>query len=95
MVGKFAVNAVSLFAETLPATAEAPSAARISNKEAAVTAPEHGDSHAEQWSVDGIVDELTRLLLTDRRTSKVINPALIVADQLIEQGALASASPEK
>ncbi|KAJ1904090.1 hypothetical protein LPJ81_002698 [Coemansia sp. IMI 209127] len=94
-LGKFAVNAVSLFADTLPATAEAPSAARLSNNEAAITAPEHGDSHAGQWSVDGIVDELTRLLLTDRRTSKVINPALIVADQLIEQGALASASPER
>ncbi|KAJ2215339.1 hypothetical protein EV179_002287 [Coemansia sp. RSA 487] len=95
--GKFAVKAVSSYADTLPPTSEASLAAKSSssNQEAAATASEQSVSHSGQWSVDGIVDELTRLLLTDRRTSKVINPALIVADQLIEQGALAAASPEK
>ncbi|KAJ2195584.1 hypothetical protein GGH18_001879, partial [Coemansia sp. RSA 530] len=53
------------------------------------------DSSAQpEWGVDGIVAELTRLLLTDRQTSKIINPALIVADQLIEQGALLAAAPD-
>ncbi|KAJ1667984.1 hypothetical protein EV178_000918 [Coemansia sp. RSA 1646] len=96
-LGKFAVKAVSSYADTLPPTSEASLAAKSSssNQEAAATASEQSVSHSGQWSVDGIVDELTRLLLTDRRTSKVINPALIVADQLIEQGALAAASPEK
>ncbi|KAJ1773021.1 hypothetical protein LPJ74_000972 [Coemansia sp. RSA 1843] len=90
-------GAVSSYADTLPPTSEASLAAKSSssNQEAAATASEQSVSHSGQWSVDGIVDELTRLLLTDRRTSKVINPALIVADQLIEQGALAAASPEK
>ncbi|KAJ2757077.1 hypothetical protein GGI19_000318 [Coemansia pectinata] len=46
------------------------------------------------WTVDGIIAELTRLLLTDKQTSKLINPALIVSDQLIEQGALLAASPD-
>ncbi|KAJ2382040.1 hypothetical protein H4S02_005934, partial [Coemansia sp. RSA 2611] len=46
------------------------------------------------WTVDGIIAELTRLLLTDKQTSRLINPALIVSDQLIEQGALLAASPK-
>ncbi|KAJ2852422.1 hypothetical protein IWW36_000309 [Coemansia brasiliensis] len=46
---------------------------------------------AAQWDVNGLVAELTRLLHTDKRTSKIINPTLIVADQLIEQGALLAA----
>lgn len=44
------------------------------------------------WTADGIVEELTRLLQTDKRTSKLINPALIFTDRLIEQGVLANAS---
>ncbi|KAJ2664216.1 hypothetical protein IWW48_000985 [Coemansia sp. RSA 1200] len=105
-LGKFAVKAVALHADALSPTSEDVSATRDSSKDAAATAPvgneakekeeeskvEQGDFHTDKWSVDGIVGELTRLLLTDRRTSKVINPALIVADQLIEQGALVSAS---
>ncbi|KAJ2503722.1 hypothetical protein GGH96_000062 [Coemansia sp. RSA 1972] len=64
----------------------------------AETLPETGATVAAsaqpEWGVDGIVAELTRLLLTDRQTSKIINPALIVADQLIEQGALLAAAPD-
>ncbi|KAJ2662380.1 hypothetical protein IW148_002947 [Coemansia sp. RSA 1199] len=63
----------------------------------AETLPETGATVAAsaqpEWGVGGIVAELTRLLLTDRQTSKIINPALIVADQLIEQGALLAAAP--
>ncbi|KAJ2384296.1 hypothetical protein H4S02_004881 [Coemansia sp. RSA 2611] len=63
----------------------------------AETLPETGatveDGAQSEWGVDGIVAELTRLLLTDRRTSKLINPALSVADQLVEQGALLAAAP--
>ncbi|KAJ1959511.1 hypothetical protein GGI12_004299 [Dipsacomyces acuminosporus] len=78
-LGKFAVNAVIAYAKTLPATDEAPE-----------TTAEHKTHWL--WSADGMVGELARLLLTDKRTSKIINPALIVADQLIEQGALMKAS---
>ncbi|KAJ2556723.1 hypothetical protein EV175_001812, partial [Coemansia sp. RSA 1933] len=98
-LGKFAVNAVSLYADTLPPPPNEVSSATKSsigeNGAADATASGQDDSRAEQWNVDGVINELTRLLLTDRRTSKVINPALIVADQLVEQGALASASPER
>ncbi|KAJ2314859.1 hypothetical protein IWW52_004176, partial [Coemansia sp. RSA 2704] len=63
----------------------------------AETLPETGatveDGAQPEWGVDGIVAELIRLLLTDRRTSKLINPALGVADQLVEQGALLAAAP--
>ncbi|KAJ1992858.1 hypothetical protein EDC05_002490 [Coemansia umbellata] len=86
-LGKFAVNAVSKYADTLP-SAEAASPAVDG-----ATAPEEEEEQLG-WSADGIVGELTRLILTDRMTSKMINPALVVADQLVEQGALALASPE-
>ncbi|KAJ2163032.1 hypothetical protein GGF46_000218 [Coemansia sp. RSA 552] len=55
--------------------------------------PGLGDTAAGSGA-DGLVNELTRLLMTDRRTSKTINPALIVADQLAEVGALVGASQE-
>ncbi|KAJ1752001.1 hypothetical protein LPJ79_001628 [Coemansia sp. RSA 1821] len=74
-LGKFAVNAVAAYAETLSETVASESAA--------------------QWNVNGLVAELTRLLHTDKRTSKIINPALIVADQLIEQGALLAADTKR
>ncbi|KAJ2508028.1 hypothetical protein IWW47_000821, partial [Coemansia sp. RSA 2052] len=80
--GKFAVNAVATYAAALPAAATAQS---VEPAEAEL---------GPGWTVDGIVTELTRLLLTDRQTSKLINPALIVSDQLIEQGALLAASPD-
>ncbi|KAJ2453713.1 hypothetical protein EV183_002012 [Coemansia sp. RSA 2336] len=73
-LGKFAVNAVAAYAETLSETVAAEGAA--------------------QWDVDGLVAELARLLYTDKRTSKLINPALIVADQLVEQGALLAADTQ-
>ncbi|KAI7827323.1 armadillo-type protein [Kickxella alabastrina] len=83
--GKYAVSAVSAYIETLPATSDD-----------AVTNPSSDSAEANEselgWSVDGVVAELTRLLLTDRRTSRIINPTLIVADQLIEQGSLQPAS---
>ncbi|KAJ2493338.1 hypothetical protein IWW37_000622 [Coemansia sp. RSA 2050] len=72
-MGKFAVNAVAAYAETLPVA---------------------DNGLGPGWTVDGIVAELTRLLLTDKQTSRLINPALIVSDQLIEQGALLAASPK-
>ncbi|KAJ2613196.1 hypothetical protein H4S08_002342 [Coemansia sp. RSA 1365] len=78
-LGKLAVSAVAAYTETLPA----------SDPTATVA-----ESTQSAWSVDGVVAELTRLILTDRRTSRMINPALIVADQLIEQGALLAASAE-
>ncbi|KAJ1816695.1 hypothetical protein LPJ56_004236, partial [Coemansia sp. RSA 2599] len=78
-LGKYAVSAVVDYVDTLPPTS---------------AASDPADAESEPgWSVDGVVMELTRLLLTDRRTSKLINPALIVTDQLIEQGSLALASP--
>ncbi|KAJ2484919.1 hypothetical protein EV174_002077 [Coemansia sp. RSA 2320] len=80
--GKFAVNAVAAFAGALPAT--------TATAAAAASAEQRGPG----WSIDGLVAELTRLLLTDRQTSKLINPALIVTDRLIEQGALQAASPD-
>ncbi|PIA13890.1 ARM repeat-containing protein [Coemansia reversa NRRL 1564] len=80
-LGKLAVSAVAAYTETLPAS---DSTATVANAEGTQLA----------WSVDGVVAELTRLILTDRRTSRMINPALIVADQLIEQGALLAASAE-
>ncbi|KAJ2746356.1 hypothetical protein GGI20_001416 [Coemansia sp. BCRC 34301] len=79
-LGRYAVNAVATYAGALPAAATA--------KSVAPADAELG------WTVDGIVAELTRLLLTDRQTSKLINPALIVSDQLVEQGALLGASPD-
>ncbi|KAJ1932441.1 hypothetical protein EC988_009456, partial [Linderina pennispora] len=83
--GKFAVSAVAEYTEMLPAEAEA---------EAVDGAATASPATPSGWGVDSIVAELTQLLLTDRKTSKLINPALIVADQLIEQGALMSASPD-
>ncbi|KAJ1945475.1 hypothetical protein GGF37_001682, partial [Kickxella alabastrina] len=83
--GKYAVSAVSAYIETLPATSDA-AVTNASSDSAEVNESELG------WSVDGVVAELTRLLLTDRRTSRIINPTLIVADQLIEQGSLQPAS---
>ncbi|KAJ2238290.1 hypothetical protein IWW45_000120 [Coemansia sp. RSA 485] len=77
-LGKYAVSAVADYVDTLPASSTA-------------SDPDNAESQSG-WSVDGVVLELTRLLLTDRRTSKLINPALIVADHLIEQGSLNSAS---
>ncbi|KAJ1896912.1 hypothetical protein LPJ66_003702 [Kickxella alabastrina] len=85
MPGKYAVSAVSAYIETLPA-----------NSDDAVTNASSDSAEANEselgWSVDSVVAELTRLLLTDRRTSRIINPTLIVADQLIEQGSLQPAS---
>ncbi|KAJ2377181.1 hypothetical protein GGI05_006904, partial [Coemansia sp. RSA 2603] len=79
----YAVSAVADYIETLPPTSTA------NNMH------QNADAESESgWSVDGVVAELTRLLLTDRRTSKLINPALIVTDQLIEQGSLYATSPE-
>ncbi|KAJ1725346.1 hypothetical protein LPJ53_000478 [Coemansia erecta] len=82
-LGRYAVSAVANYVETLslPSTAS----------------DMHQEFDAEGGSgrsVDSIVAELTRLLLTDRRTSKLINPALIVTDQLIEQGSLYATSSE-
>ncbi|KAJ2803866.1 hypothetical protein H4R21_001865, partial [Coemansia helicoidea] len=86
-LGKHAVGAVAAYAETLPVAG--------ATAAGGPAAPDAGAGSAAQpaWSASGIVAELARLLLTDKRTSRVINPALIVADQLIDQGALAAASP--
>ncbi|KAJ2783896.1 hypothetical protein H4R18_001452 [Coemansia javaensis] len=58
--------------------------------------PDPGATAADPgaWSASGIVAELTRLLLTDRVSSRAINPALVVADRLAEQGALHAASAD-
>ncbi|KAJ1729732.1 hypothetical protein LPJ61_003382 [Coemansia biformis] len=81
-LGRFAVSAVAAYAET-----PLPVPATTAGGDRAAAGAQPG------WGADGIVAELARLLQTDKRTSKVINPALIVADQLIEQGALRAASP--
>ncbi|KAJ2081857.1 hypothetical protein H4R24_002014 [Coemansia sp. RSA 988] len=80
-LGKIAVKAVATYAETLAGTEPTCTTAVASDAQ-------------PTWSIDGILNELTRLLLTDRHTSRIINPTLIVADQLIEQGALLTASTE-
>ncbi|KAJ2786765.1 hypothetical protein GGI15_001257 [Coemansia interrupta] len=82
-LGKYAVSAVANYIETLPPTSTANDMYQNADAET-----------GSGWSVGGVVAELTRLLLTDRRTSKLINPALIVTDQLIEQGSLYATSPE-
>ncbi|KAJ2725958.1 hypothetical protein GGI07_000886 [Coemansia sp. Benny D115] len=90
-LGKYAVAAVADYIESLSASAADEVTAAVSSG-GSCDAKNYAGSG---WSVDSMVAEMTRLLLTDRRTSKLINPALIVADQLIEQGSFQTASTDR